>query len=109
MAGGLRTTGHCLCGASEVLCVQAVSYEPLVSCLVDSLAVAADAVEDLLGGLGPDVRAGVSFQVSIHWRISLFIARTERCAPRRRSLVVSSPTQRSTRLIHELDVGVKCK
>ena len=31
----------------------------LVSCRVDSLAVAFDGVEDLLGGLGPDVRAGV--------------------------------------------------
>jgi len=30
-----------------------------VSCLVDSLAVAADGVEDLVGGLGPDVGAGV--------------------------------------------------
>jgi len=30
-----------------------------VSCLVDSLAVSFDGVEDLVGGLGPDVGAGV--------------------------------------------------
>ena len=35
-------------------------------------------------------------------------ARTDRCAPRRSFLVVSSPNQRSTRFIHELEVGVKC-
>ena len=31
----------------------------LVFCLVDSLAVRADRIEDLLGGLGPHVGAGV--------------------------------------------------
>lgn len=30
-----------------------------MSCLVDSLAVASDGVEDLVGGLCPDVGAGV--------------------------------------------------
>ncbi len=33
--------------------------DELVSCLVDSLAVSSDGVEDLVGGLGPDVGAGV--------------------------------------------------
>jgi hypothetical protein len=34
-------------------------FDWLVSCLVDSFAVSFDGVEDLLGGLGPDVGAGV--------------------------------------------------
>ncbi len=45
---GLITVGICVGG--EIA---------LVSCLVDSLAVSSDGVEDLVGGLGPDVGAGV--------------------------------------------------
>ena len=41
----------------------------------------------------------------IQARMSLLSAGTERCAPRLSSLVVSSANQRSTRFIHELDVG----
>src|SRR3954447_21195422 len=47
-----------------------------------------------------------SFQVLIQARMSELRARTERCAPRRSFLVVSSANQRSTRFSHELDVGV---
>src|SRR3954462_95620 len=52
---------------------------------------------------------GSSFQVSIQARMSALRSRTERCAPRRSFLVVSSAYQRSTRLSHELLVGVKCR
>src|SRR3954471_5774189 len=41
--------------------------------------------------------------------MSVLRSRTERCAPRRSFLVVSSANQRSTRFSHELDVGVKCR
>ena len=82
--------------------------QQLVSCLVDSLAVAFDGVEDLVGGLGPDVGAGVLVPGVDPWRMSALRARTERCAPRLSSLVVSSANQRSTRLIQLLEVGVKC-
>src|SRR3954454_10806688 len=41
--------------------------------------------------------------------MSVLSWRTERCAPRRSFLVVSSADQRSTRFSHELVVGVKCR
>jgi hypothetical protein len=41
--------------------------------------------------------------------MSVLSWRTERCAPRRSSLVVSSATQRSTRFSHDELVGVKCR
>jgi hypothetical protein len=52
---------------------------------------------------------GFSFQVSIHVRMSLLSCVTDVCAERLSFLVVSSPNQRSTRLIHEPLVGVKCR
>ena len=41
--------------------------------------------------------------------MSALSSRTDRCAPRRSFLVVSSASQRSTRFSHEELVGVKCK
>ena len=46
---------------------------------------------------------GLSFQVSIQARMSALSWRTERWAPRRSFLVVSSANQRSTRFSQELD------
>ena len=51
---------------------------------------------------------GLSFQVSIQARMSVLRARTERCAPRRSSLVVSSANQRSThRSVRALNADVR--
>jgi hypothetical protein len=50
---------------------------------------------------------GLSFQLSIQARMSALRSRTERWLPRRSFSVVSSVNQRSTRLSHELEVGVK--
>src|SRR5215213_4136822 len=51
---------------------------------------------------------GFSFQVFIQARMSVLRARTLGWAPRWSFLVVSSENHRSTRLSHELEVGVKC-
>jgi hypothetical protein len=52
----------------------------------------ADAGQDLVGGLGPDVGAWVVFQVSIQLRMSVLSWRTEVWVPRR-FLVVNSANQ----------------
>src|SRR3954468_12390627 len=52
---------------------------------------------------------GFSFQVSIQARMSALSWRTERRAPQRELLGLSSANQRSTRFSQELDVGVKCR
>ncbi len=52
---------------------------------------------------------GSWFQLLVHSRTSFSRARTLRWTPRRMSWSVSSPNQRSTWLIHDEPVGVKCR
>ena len=54
-------------------------------------------------------RLGLSFQVSIHCRMSALSARTLQWVPRCSFLVVSSPNQRSAKSNQELLAGVKCR
>ena len=76
-----------------------------MSCLVDSLAVVADRVEDLRGGLGPDVGARVLVP-GLDPLADVAVQRADGAVrTAAQSLVVSSPNHRSTRLIHEAGRG----
>jgi hypothetical protein len=68
---------------------------------VDGGAVAGDAAQDLVGGLGPHEGLGFWFQVSTQSVMSAAKALTERCAERWNFLVARAENQRSTRFIHD--------
>ena len=64
--------------------------------------ISGDAVEDLVGGLGPHERLGSSFHASIHDRIERVSSPTERWVLRRNQVVINAENQRSTRFSQEL-------
>ena len=86
----LRSEHHPTCPGKRCRCL--VRCGGLVSRLVDSLAVAGDRFEDLLGGFGPDVGSWVLVPVLDPGADVGVEGADAGCVPRRSSLVVSSPT-----------------
>lgn len=72
------------------------------------MAEAFDRGDDLVGGLGPAVGLGVFVVRLNEAMISASTSAVDRWTPRCSCLRVSSANQRSTWLIQEADVGVKC-
>jgi len=92
-------TGKRLATRCTVSCV-VNSGSKLVSCFGcwqgDLCEGRRERLQDLVGGLGPGEGLGFSFQVWIQAWMSFSRAWTEVCTPRRISLSVSRPNQRST-------------